>query len=921
MSLLSNHLLSRNTKQRLLADAEQHVLKQLTKDGDMPAPLRSLINSIFRVFWTDLVAELERNRVDEQATDRERERRAVSSGSLGTDSELLGLGAPESARGVLRVLVVEARGIPPVHGMGTNPYVRGVLGQQIKRTRTAWSTLRPAWNHVMDFSVVHLSETLELEVMSQAPLFGGDTRLGVVSVSLKDLIGGGLAYRCEPLQATASGEVVLILEYKAFDSRGGGRQWCCGRLRERPRRLAAQVRAYFLYHYWPCDKSIFRQYLHEPVDIAMLLVSLSPYGFVRASYYSFLLLCLCAEWPPDEHQIVGFILAIKGTAIFTYGIGPLVQGLLAYYSCARTNSCTKGGGPGAQLSAQDLAVDFYLEVLVWFVFFALLPRTISFRTRTLGVAEGSKELDVDGDAKRGGRMKALAKYNFGCFACVMTLFLVLCLRDLMGVTAAGLSVDEVWIWRVPENLFWCRVLFGFALSPFLFLLIPRINKLLTHSTPTGFTSLGTLQRYSPNLRAPAAPSDSLVLGSWGGAKPGNDSPGGGETVRDGIVGPTSAAQGQSDLPCTECESKVAVVVADPVEDLCRAIKWFPGGSLLLRTASLGVRATSATVGVAGSIVSFEIRAASTAVSLGLRCADAGACTAARVVRFVPGSGLALWGLQTAGASASAVGATALTCSALVARQLPGGPMVLDIMDQVGVALRSMAAAAESPGVDELVAGLPSLPLLQAGSEKAEALKLEAASRLAEILTSAERFAERETVEHALELIHPELGKVALALRARGKGCRNQVMRSVVACQTMCRSLWAWSFSVAIRLPAAGESFVRASKREFGDLQAQRAGREPGILPVLQAYSRLLVSAACEALLEFPAAPSLGADQSFETERPSSVNGASPSERASSPRPLSPVRSSTLRSRRGRSCERSPLAFQRQRETSKASESS
>ena len=70
-----------------------------------------------------------------------------------------------------QVLVVEARDLKPVHGIGTNPYVlgtqwqrsslsadefmrRGRLGEHVRRSPTVWSNLRPAWHYVMEFPVV-----------------------------------------------------------------------------------------------------------------------------------------------------------------------------------------------------------------------------------------------------------------------------------------------------------------------------------------------------------------------------------------------------------------------------------------------------------------------------------------------------------------------------------------------------------------------------------------------------------------------------------------------------------------------------------------------------------------------------------------------------------------------------------------------
>ena len=48
-----------------------------------------------------------------------------------------------------------------------------------------------------------------------------------------------------------------------------------------------------------------------------------------------LLLCLCFPGPPDEHQIVQFILAFKGTASISDGAGQVIYGIITYYLCVR----------------------------------------------------------------------------------------------------------------------------------------------------------------------------------------------------------------------------------------------------------------------------------------------------------------------------------------------------------------------------------------------------------------------------------------------------------------------------------------------------------------------------------------------------------------------------------------------------------
>eukprot|EP00928_Gymnodinium_smaydae_P047787 TRINITY_DN31919_c0_g1_i1.p1 TRINITY_DN31919_c0_g1~~TRINITY_DN31919_c0_g1_i1.p1 ORF type:complete len:957 (+),score=88.11 TRINITY_DN31919_c0_g1_i1:306-2873(+) len=739
---------------------------------------------------------------------------------------------------MLKVLVVEARDLPPVQGIGTNPYIRGVLAQQVRRSRTAWSTLRPAWNYLMDFPVPSLNSTLELDVMSQTPFFGADGRLGHVSLPLQDIVGGAsstsdgsvLVYRCEPLLGARSGELVLILEYKpSAESRRSARSWCA-RARGVPRRWAAQFRAFFLYHYWPCDKSIFRQYLKEPVDIALLLVALSPFAAIRVIFYTVLLICLCSEWPPDEHQIVQFILAFKGTAIFTHGFGPLIQGLLSYYSCARLGTCGAGGGPGSGIGVTQVAVDLYQEVFGLFVCFSLLPRTFPFRGRGTspssslrGIAcSGSgpaAEADLDGAAKRGGRMKALLKYNLACFIFALTLFAILCARDVVALRVAGKDTWEVLRWRSAENFFWARVLFGLSMNPFLFLLHPQINKLLTHSTPTGYTRLGTLQRYNPRLKRsrPKIHTGNITAKSSSGI---------------GSIQPADISSRRSGMS----EDARSNASPDPVEDLRSAICRIPGGSFALRAGFFGARTVGSAASVAFSVISFELRVASAAVSLGMRVADNTSGVLGNVTcfaaRYVPGVDFALQAVSASAAAARVRAFGAVEATANLARQLPGGEAALEVA-------RSLAADTNS---------IDGAALLQAGHERAEALKFEAAAGLAELLARAERLAEREASE-ALELVRPELVKVSQALRIRSRGFHERFQRAYCACNTMSQSLLAWSQDVAAKLPVASGKLYGALLREFEDLQAHREHRAPGWFPAVEAYSRMLCSAFCEAMLE------------------------------------------------------------------------
>ncbi|CAE7617417.1 CAR11 [Symbiodinium sp. CCMP2592] len=912
-------LLSKSARRRLLDEMQQHVLEQCTKDPAMPDALQSLITSLVRVFWADMVVELELDASSgrRQEDDEEESTGSLPQGPLGralspwlVASSLAGsqqreeelAAAPDIATGILQVLVVEARDLVPVHGIGTNPYVRGRLGQQVRRSRTVWSNLRPAWNCLMEFPVVSTRGNLELEVMSRAPLFGGDTRLGYVSLSLDDITspaavltaGPGdsqLAYRCEPLLGAQKGELVLIMDYKKLQA--VRRRLSCGAFGNSLLRRAAQFRAFFLYHYWPCDKSIFQMYMHEPIDICLLLLSLSPFVFVRVLFYTVLLLCLCVPWPPDEHQIVQFILACKGTAIISDGAGRVFYGIFMYYLCAREGTCSSGGAPGTGVSFTYVALDLYQEVLVWAVCFLILPRSLPYLNRGTGASGGAGDAQRNvqtEDVHRGGRMQALLQYNMLVFAISFAIFLTLSARDLMAFSwdGRGLLAAEAWRWRVAENFFWARAIFGLCMCPFLFLLHPQINKLLTHSTPTGYTRLGTLKRHRPILR-PKRPAKSDT------------------EIREVVQAQEAVADSPSASPKSEQEASLAVKApvqekpevvacgadrADPIGDLQTVVRRLPGGSLALKGGSFCIWATGRAAKTAVTVVSLEIRVASAAVSLGLRAADAGRTTVLAVARrVVPGSDTAVVRFARARAEGAEQLVVALVrccdralqgpvaVATRIAGHVPGGRTALSVLGSMcrlgGGLVRTcyrMAAVVESPGevgssgeCEQLAdsplgiqAGLPTIELLQAAggselvelSEKAELVKLEAAARLAELLTRAERLAEREVAEarEALQRVQPEISKISQALRDRSQGWAWELQRARGTCESMCRSTVAWTSDLAGRLPVAGQVLLGAFRRELQELQEQ--GRaERTLLQTLEAYSRVLCSSACEAVLE------------------------------------------------------------------------
>lgn len=949
-------LLSKSARRRLMDEMQQHILRQCTKDPAMPTALQNLITSLVRIFWADMVVELELDASSNRCREDDEEESAsgtlqgpqgplgralspwLAPPALSRDSRAEELAAaPDIATGMLQVLVVEARDLKPVHGIGTNPYVRGRLGEHVRRSPTVWSNLRPAWNCLMEFPVVSTRGNIELEVMSRAPLFGSDTRLGYVSLPLEDLIspagspavlttGPGnsqLAYRCEPLLG-AKGELVLIIDYRKLQA--VRRRLSCGAFGNALARRAAQFRAFFLYHYWPCDKSIFQMYMHEPVDICLLLLSLSPFLFLRVLFYTVLLLCLCFPWPPDEHQIVQFILAFKGTASISDGAGQVVYGILIYYLCARSGTCSTGGAPGTGVSSAYVILDLYQEVLVWAVCFLLLPHSLPYLNRSTAAPGPAQETQSE-DIHRGGRMNALLQYNLLVFAFSLSIFLLLSLRDAVALSWNNGSEEEIWHWRVAENFFWARTIFGLGMFPVFFLLHPQINKLLTHSTPTGYTRLGTLKRHKPILRpkrpsgSELAPVSSLEKIREAGKDHLNETLPPLQELHE--LSPVS--EGEKDTEPSEYTLKGNGVIramdsADPVEDLRAVIRRLPGGRVALFAGGLWLRATGKAVNAAVTVVSLEIRVASAGVSLGLRAADAGRSAALGVARrVVPGSDTAvvrfMLGRAEAARSATVIlvghcdrllqGPVSLTTR--MVRVIPFGPTALSVLGTMGSlssglvrACFRMAAAVESPeevvgshasgeGVPLVQAGLPTMEFLQVAggsdlaeiSGKAELVKLEAAARLAELLTRAESLAEREVAEarEALQRVQPEISKISQALRDRSQGWAWEFQRAKSACESMCRSTVAWTCDLAWRLPLAGQVLLDAFQRELEDLKDQKPSRRSWI-QTFEAYSRVLFSSACEAVLELRPShmPSMRApSMPFAEGRPPRLNsrGSSP----------------------------------------------
>lgn len=108
---------------------------------------------------------------------------------------------------------------------------------------------------------------------------------------------------CNPNLETGPQEQILN---RAADHRAlaelGPQPMCCG-----PRWLRAKL----LYSYLPFDISIFGQ-IKSPFFLLLTVISITPMFGIRVAFFTLILLLIIAGRPPDEYQMVTFILTFKG---------------------------------------------------------------------------------------------------------------------------------------------------------------------------------------------------------------------------------------------------------------------------------------------------------------------------------------------------------------------------------------------------------------------------------------------------------------------------------------------------------------------------------------------------------------------------------------------------------------------------------
>jgi hypothetical protein len=147
-------------------------------------------------------------------------------------------------------------------------------------------------------------------------------------------------------------------------------------------------RAYILYHFLPFDKSLFGCF-RDPAFLIFTVISMLP--GLRVIFFVILLILLICPGPPDEFQLVQYIMMFKGTQFLSSGILMALYGGILYYKCVHRNGIhtCHSDGPGASQSSWLVLMDMVgCSLLVWLGFFCLPMTQKAAGLKALTISRG-----------------------------------------------------------------------------------------------------------------------------------------------------------------------------------------------------------------------------------------------------------------------------------------------------------------------------------------------------------------------------------------------------------------------------------------------------------------------------------------------------------------------------------------------------
>mmetsp|Transcript_46367 Transcript_46367/g.110412 ORF Transcript_46367/g.110412 Transcript_46367/m.110412 type:complete len:572 (-) Transcript_46367:20-1735(-) len=254
-------------------------------------------------------------------------------------------------------------------------------------------------------------------------------------------------------------------------------------------RIFMRIRAFVLFHWLPYNLSVFGK-LKDKYYLALALIAMWPTPLVRVVFYGIILVMLVCPWPPDEYQLIGYILSFKGSQFWTTGVVSLLFIAFEYLTCYlfsgdQVRECINKSGPGASSSFTKLTADLLGTVVLVWVAFLMLP--YSKRRYAFHVVEKDHQ-ELEKRFSRGGRLYRLLKYDMVSFGlCSLAMVLLYAADVYENAAPQDLSLHR------KELIYWCRVLYGLSSLPFSLFILPVVGRFLTHVDTTGFDNEGNVR--------------------------------------------------------------------------------------------------------------------------------------------------------------------------------------------------------------------------------------------------------------------------------------------------------------------------------------------------------------------------------------------------------------------------------------------
>jgi len=257
------------------------------------------------------------------------------------------------------------------------------------------------------------------------------------------------------------------------------------------------MRSWVLFHYLPYNRSIYGK-LADPIYVLMTLSTFLPVFGIRVFFFSAILLMLLFPGPPDEYQLINFILIFKGTLFFTVGVAMMFIGAMRYYACylfdgGDLRRCIDVNGPGSSDWLSSGIFDYIGSiVLVWIAFLAL-PLSSVHLSGNRKTSEHEVKVYcccLRGVPTRGGRLRWLLRYDMVAFALSLATYVPI------YMVKSGESQDEnrrhpqQALLHAKETVYWCRILYSLLSLPFVLFAVPLCGRVLTHSVYTGYNEFG-----------------------------------------------------------------------------------------------------------------------------------------------------------------------------------------------------------------------------------------------------------------------------------------------------------------------------------------------------------------------------------------------------------------------------------------------